>query len=730
MKRRAVHSVDRQLGRLIALSGVLAVLAAWQRIGEQTPQFAPWWSVLAFSLVAAVVGLSLVGNALSAHALRMSWWLVIVGVVIAQSTIFLAFEDVSAPDAVDAVRPWIWVLEIVAMCLLGLLVPLRSAVVASAVILVTPLLSGLLFLGRIPDSVLVMTPIHVGNIAVLGVILELRRRLGDLHEAGEQHQLLDAERLRMRARLSRQRELARMVHDDVLSVLTAATRVQDRPDRTLRAGADDGLTALRAAARMRLFRGRQEVDAVAASRALAGVAKGFVPPARTTISIESGTVPVPVLDRASLALAEALRNSVRHASDGGTRVSGSIGPDAVRLMISDNGPGFDPHATSPERLGVRWSILQRMRDIVGGSARIRSDRRGTQVDLEWVRGDSGRGVAFSTRFARPALVLIWSTGVVHGVLLGRFPVVDGWIGVATYAIALAAAILITSRRSGPLSGVAAGTSVVIAVLIALSVLVDAELSGAHAGEVWLLTFAGYLLGMIAARGNVLIAFVGAAMTLLMVAAWGIGSHQDVDALAAMSTPTAVSFLVGCAWCLSVALIVRRQRSVRGALRSTAEQIAAARSAHRESEEELWALRSMAQPLLRRLSAGAAVDDEFRRELVVAEGSIRDRIRSPSLMHPLLTAEIARARARGTHLVLLDDDEGAAARGADAIAEDLAAAAAALIAQHVEAQRITIRGYALSSAVRLSITCIDESGNGPRVGLDSAGQVVNGQMSGT
>lgn len=88
------------------------------------------------------------------------------------------------------------------------------------------------------------------------------------------------------------------------------------------------------------------------------------------------------------AMAEALRNSVRHAPDADTqRVVHLSADDAgYDVAVLDDGPGFDPDAISPARLGVRVGISGRMARIPGGVARVASSPgHGTRVRITWER---------------------------------------------------------------------------------------------------------------------------------------------------------------------------------------------------------------------------------------------------------------------------------------------------------------------------------------------------------
>ncbi|MDQ0735824.1 ATP-binding protein [Arthrobacter agilis] len=87
----------------------------------------------------------------------------------------------------------------------------------------------------------------------------------------------------------------------------------------------------------------------------------------------------PAEDALAQAAREAMLNAAKHA---GVAVSVYLeaGSDAVEVFVRDRGPGFDPAAVPPDRLGIRESIHSRMTRH-GGSAALRSDADGTEVRL-------------------------------------------------------------------------------------------------------------------------------------------------------------------------------------------------------------------------------------------------------------------------------------------------------------------------------------------------------------
>ena len=88
---------------------------------------------------------------------------------------------------------------------------------------------------------------------------------------------------------------------------------------------------------------------------------------------------------------EALVNASKHAHAGRVDVFGEVEPDAVTVFVRDRGVGFDPSDVPEDRLGVRNSIVERMRRH-GGTAVVNSEPGdGTEVKLCMPRSAAGAG---------------------------------------------------------------------------------------------------------------------------------------------------------------------------------------------------------------------------------------------------------------------------------------------------------------------------------------------------
>lgn len=103
---------------------------------------------------------------------------------------------------------------------------------------------------------------------------------------------------------------------------------------------------------------------------------------RVEIHGATGPLPGPVQAALLAAVDECILNADKHAAAGHVDVLLSRTPDHVSVVVSDSGCGFDPSTLPTDRLGVKESVLARMRDA-GGRARVFSaPGRGTTILLE------------------------------------------------------------------------------------------------------------------------------------------------------------------------------------------------------------------------------------------------------------------------------------------------------------------------------------------------------------
>ncbi|KJL29870.1 nitrate/nitrite sensor protein NarQ [Microbacterium oxydans] len=194
---------------------------------------------------------------------------------------------------------------------------------------------------------------------------------------------LAGERTR-RIREEQRSEMAAHLHDSVLQTLAL---IQNR------AGASSEAARLARAQERELRAWLYDGDAPADSdlptdlRDLAGALELDYP---VRIEVVSAGLSA---ERASGELAaaarEAMLNAARHAGgEISVYIEGSVA--GVDVFIRDRGTGFDLAEVPDDRLGVRQSIIGRMRRA-GGSGSVRSDENGTEVHLSIATTGDSRG---------------------------------------------------------------------------------------------------------------------------------------------------------------------------------------------------------------------------------------------------------------------------------------------------------------------------------------------------
>lgn len=176
-----------------------------------------------------------------------------------------------------------------------------------------------------------------------------------------------------------------LIHDGVMSTLLAASR-QGATPRV----AEHSVATMRQLDALRAEGGSQEhFDTETVLSHLRTAATDV--DAGVTLQVArhpdgSGlAIPADTARAMGAALAEALRNSLRHGGvDADPQVLVAVAADRISVQVADHGPGFDPDTVPAHRLGVTVSILGRMSQQPGGAARIVSrPGNGTRVYLSW-----------------------------------------------------------------------------------------------------------------------------------------------------------------------------------------------------------------------------------------------------------------------------------------------------------------------------------------------------------
>lgn len=246
---------------------------------------------------------------------------------------------------------------------------------------------------RIADEVFVLEPL-----ATLAFFALALAGIAERHDATAEHAArLRASSLEQRAQTEARRESDRLLHDYVLHALHAVGT--DRALVTSRQAVDECDTTLAQLAMtwrpdhdLALEELLEEDPAV---RRVAGRVEGNV-----------GIVPPVVAAGIAAATHEAVVNVERHAQASHCEVLlESLEDRGCRVLVRDDGRGFDAARRPRGRLGLTQSVIGRLDDI-GGEATVHSaPGRGTTVEMVWPRQGAGPR-AISTHTNRESRTLI------------------------------------------------------------------------------------------------------------------------------------------------------------------------------------------------------------------------------------------------------------------------------------------------------------------------------------
>lgn len=363
-------------------------------ITDAAPTTAAWWTPTMVILVFGT-GLSLgaVSRFRGVHATRVAGSAAGAAFALAVVTwpIVWAGTNLVGTDGV-------WLAAFPGLAALAVVVAWPASVAFTYMVVAVVAVQWINYHARGLDDPLVLIPEILFGIMFCSIFLggsAMAIRTGRLLDEtmGETHAAAAAAAAREARSVERERFDA-LTHDSVLATLLTASR----------SGAQGGdVPALATATLAELDDVRTEDDrpftldraVVHLRAAAAAVDAGAAFTVRTAVQdrrpgeerpIPAGTIPADAVRAVGAAVAEALRNCLRHAEAPHRGVSGEVGPDRIRVAVHDDGAGFDPAAISSHRLGIAISIRGRMARVDGGSAEIDSaPGEGTTVRIGWDR---------------------------------------------------------------------------------------------------------------------------------------------------------------------------------------------------------------------------------------------------------------------------------------------------------------------------------------------------------
>ncbi|MFQ6331459.1 sensor histidine kinase [Nocardia sp. CWNU-33] len=378
----------RRLGLAIGLGGLIVAVVELPDIVDQSRFVSGGWTVLTVVLALGWFPvLAAVSLGRSRRVIRTVAGLAAVSFLAAMAAIPLAYaEPTSDPSTV-------WVYRVLALGVLAAALAWR------------PPLSVIYLIVAAADAALANRAVVAGG-TTLSLIGDFARAVGlcAMFLWGSTFALASAARVDRESMLAskraaavagaaaRDREQARfaaLIHDAVLSTLLDASRggtespvLRQQAERTL-----DQLDECRG--------GDSEPDHLDAQSAIGflrsavhEVNPGVRFTARRWAGLDDLRLPVDAAGTIAAALAEAVRNSLRHATAPGRSVQRAVtvtvSAGGIRVVFRDDGAGFDLDRVPVDRLGIAVSILGRMRQLAGGAGFVESQPgEGTTVTLVW-----------------------------------------------------------------------------------------------------------------------------------------------------------------------------------------------------------------------------------------------------------------------------------------------------------------------------------------------------------
>ena len=385
-------SASLRVARLVAVSlgaaGIILFALDFALVVAQAHRIAAWWSIGSVAaLVGASIAVTVFGAFGSPRATTVSF------VVLAAATLLPALLVlVAAPPDGLGQQLWLGDLAVIGAAAagaglpipaaIGYLVALIGALAAEAAVLVVPEV-------RLDTLMhLLQTLFYVSLIMALAMA---SRRAGRLLDLAVRSAVADVSAAAAaEARRAQRRRVEGLIHDTVIVALLAFGRGRDR--------AQDARASREA---MQALAAIEELEAPASAspaedpttRDLVWRLQALTTELEAQIRFDYdihdlGLIPAPVAAAAGEAMSEAIRNSLRHAGPAprvARQVTVSAGGDRLRVVVLDDGVGFEPGAVDATRLGIREGIVRRM-SLAGGQAQVLSmPGRGTTVVLGWSR---------------------------------------------------------------------------------------------------------------------------------------------------------------------------------------------------------------------------------------------------------------------------------------------------------------------------------------------------------
>jgi len=379
------RQVEALVSRAVAVFGLIFGLQTLPVMVSQLWEVAPIWAAIFVPLFYATLVVAFVA-AIVQRYVRVAHGLVAAVYIIGILTWPLAITTVEAGTHATY---WLYYLLTVATAMAAIAfstgVSIAYLVIVPLVMAVVRVMSGaVLVIDGALDS---LYAIILGG-AIVVIVTMLRQAASSVDRAQEAALETYGVAVRQHATEVERAQVDAIVHDSVLTTLLSAARADSPEAKVLAATmARRAIGHLRQAALV----GPHDETRVW----LAGLGKRLTVASETVGAtfevrlrgLASTSIPGVAAEAVYSAAMQAMVNSVQHAGTGtGVRrwlsVRG-LEPAGIEVEVGDTGIGFEPRTVPRERLGVRVSILERVRNA-GGIATIESaPGEGAIVSIRW-----------------------------------------------------------------------------------------------------------------------------------------------------------------------------------------------------------------------------------------------------------------------------------------------------------------------------------------------------------
>ena len=515
------------------------------------------------------------------------------------------------------------------------------------------------------------------NLATIGALTWLLR-LAETSDASSARQRAQAVELAAQQASTRaQHEANSFIHDHILSALIAVAN--GLPDRE----------ALRDSARQALDSLSTETTVVSpvAARTLlndvAECASAVAGDIRTDVLLtREHEIPSEVAQAITEATLEAVRNSLRHASNEGAPVTRTVTLTSdtcgVTIEVNDNGCGFDPTVAGRGRHGVSGSIVTRMQDVDGHATVDSAPGEGTCIILRWrpaldsvdrqppeCEAAAQSKAASWERSLSASMESAGARAIAAGLVLVHVILVAYECAVHSYwhwppaalsfiALLLPTILLLKTWPDALLPRWVARSTVVVIGVANFLVLSQIVTTGWPGYASWCTGAGSDLSCGLLMRGRSVYAWAGSAATTLATAYWVISTGRP---LFMIFTYMLGHYFTLASWHGVAHLSTRATTQIAATQRETA-RLQAQQRAHEEADRimtsRMAAVRQRVTPLLTQIANGRSPTSELRSQAYLLEAELRDEIRAPFFTGTSIVTSAHAARRRGTEVILLDD----------------------------------------------------------------------------